>query len=173
VIPSELMRMISSTQARGPSAHARVDAAQGRGAATFQSLLAAAQRGEVTGGEPVTINRGVPLELSPEQLERVGIAVDRAESLGMNSALVLIDGKALTVDVSSRRVMASVDASTIAVTEIDGVLAAPPAGLAEALGLAGHDRATAAGERMLPWRSLTDLEGQSVGTRAAVRNTAS
>jgi hypothetical protein len=161
--------MLNVQQPRGIAGPARPTGAAAGSATSFESLLAAAKQGQIQSDEPVTINRGVKLELSPEQLERVGIAVDRAESLGMNTALVLIDGQALTVDVSSRRVMASVDASTIAVTDIDGVLAAPPAGLAEALGVGGVDRANAATDRMLPWRSLQDLESHSVGTRAAVQ----
>lgn len=169
MIHADLLRMLSTTQARSasPAQGGRADVA---GGVSFESLLAAAQGGQITSDQPVTINRGVPLELSPEQLERVGVAVDRAESLGMSTALVLIDGQALTVDVSSRRVMAAVDAGTIAVTDIDGVLAAPPAGLADALGVAGKDGAAASSNRMLPWRSLMDLESQGVGTRGAVQS---
>lgn len=106
----------------------------------FASLLTAARGGGLTSDRPVEPGRGVEGLLSTEQLNRLAVAADHAESAGMSSALVLIDGKGVKLDVLTREVTAVVDPRTVAVTDIDGVLAAPGGSMAGQLtGDAQHE----------------------------------
>ncbi|MFT3686200.1 MAG: hypothetical protein QM783_14970 [Phycisphaerales bacterium] len=112
----------------GPSAFA------GLGGATtgqsFSSLLSAARGGALTSERPVEATPDVKGKLSADQLSRIAVAADQAEAAGMNSALVLIDGAAVQLDVLSREVTGVLDPRTAAVTGVDGVLAAPPSSIA-------------------------------------------
>lgn len=87
----------------------------------FQTLLAQARAGSLETGLPVTIADGVGLELSDEQLTRLGRVVDRAHAEGATRIVVMMDGAALDVDVLSRRVLGEADLSGgRVVTGIDG-----------------------------------------------------
>jgi hypothetical protein len=102
-------------------------------------------------------------KLTPEQLQRIAVAADHAESAGMSNALVMIDGQAVKLDVLSREVTAVLDPRTAAVTDIDGVLAAPPSSLSSQLGNgAGPDASSAAG--VLEQQLLARLGAQSTAT---------
>jgi hypothetical protein len=73
--------------------------------AGFSSLLTVVLDGEVRSDEPVNVDdlpqRG---ELSDEHLARLSAAGDLAESHGFARALMLIDGRALIMDVDGRRI---------------------------------------------------------------------
>ncbi len=56
----------------------------------------------------VLIEAGLDLDLSDEQMQRLAEAADRAMAAGASSALVMIDGKALRLDVQSRRITGEV-----------------------------------------------------------------
>jgi len=95
----------------------------------FAELLAKAGQGEITSGLPVTIARNAGVELSAEQLARVGVAADRAQAAGADRAIVLIDGAALKLDVATRTISGPADLAPGAVHgDIDAlVVAAGPA----------------------------------------------
>jgi hypothetical protein len=94
---------------------------------TFARMFELARGGKVESGRPVTIDSNTGVTLTPEQLARVGTATDKAESAGFATALVLIDGAALMLDVEGRRIMGVTNPAAQAVTGIDGVVAAAPA----------------------------------------------
>lgn len=99
------------------------------GGIDFAGLLDTARRGQLNTGREVSLEPGLGLELSSEQMDRLSRAVDRAESSGAGRALVLLDGKALTVDVDGRRVIASQSlGDERALTDIDAVVPAPGEG---------------------------------------------
>ncbi|GJM19104.1 MAG: hypothetical protein DHS20C14_13170 [Phycisphaeraceae bacterium] len=140
----------AGASSRGAGAAAQAD---GPG---FAALLHAARAGELGSGMPVEIEPALRLELTEEQTARLEKAADRATSEGADRAVVVLDGKALVLDVEGRRV---IDAKAIdeigALTNIDavigaavpkeddaaiglgGLMLAPAAGLARALGLTG------------------------------------
>ncbi len=78
----------------------------------------------------VRIAPGLDLELSEDQMRRLAEAADRAQRAGARSALVMIDGMALRLDVQNRTVTAreSVAAGDV-LTGIDALVdASDPAG---------------------------------------------
>ena len=112
----------------------------------FAALLARAQSGEVRTGLEVTVARGVDVQLTASQLERLAAAADRAHAEGASRALVLIDGLALELDVLSRTITGAIDLGAEGVlTGIDAVVRvgapgvlrvesfAPPPGIAPSL----------------------------------------
>ncbi len=151
--PADLLRVLGSGL-RPDGAAEGVRAADG---ADFQTLLARARAGSLETGLPVTVADGAGLELSEEQLARLGRVVDRAHAEGATRILVMLDGVALDVDVLSRRVLGEADlAGGRVMTGIDGfvrlgegddaapgVLALPSAGAVDAsvlAMLAGEDK---------------------------------
>lgn len=100
--------------------------AAGTDPTSFATLLHRAQAGQIITGREVTVHPTAGVELTPEQLGRVGIAADRAEAAGASRALVLIDGRALVVDIGLRQVVrqASFDDQHV-LTGIDAVVQAP------------------------------------------------
>lgn len=125
-LSTNMLRTLLGTQAHTPTAAAAATV----GGLNFSSLLSAARAGNVTSDRPVEAAPEAAGKLSPEQLQRIAVAADHAESAGMVDALVLIDGQAVKLDVLSRQVTAVLDPRTVAITDIDGVLAAPPSSLA-------------------------------------------
>lgn len=94
--------------------------------ASFQSLLEQARSGKVSSGRPVTIGRDSGVELTDQQLERVAAAVDLAEASGASRPLVVIDGKALKIDVGVRTITGVADVTVgKAVTGIDAIIHVP------------------------------------------------
>jgi hypothetical protein len=93
----------------------------------FAKLLGKAQDGSAVSNLPVTVSPRSGVELTGEQLARLGPAADKAAAAGMQTALVTIDGKSLLMDVHSRQVTAAAQPSERAVTGIDGVVAVPDA----------------------------------------------
>ncbi|MEM7621697.1 MAG: hypothetical protein AAF235_00665 [Planctomycetota bacterium] len=83
----------------------------------FATLLAGARSGSVQTGLPVSIDAGLGIELNATQHERLSAAVDQLEASGARRGVVLIDGRALVVDVESR-------SATGVVSEQNGVFRA-------------------------------------------------
>ncbi|MFN0011079.1 MAG: hypothetical protein ACKVS8_05470 [Phycisphaerales bacterium] len=94
----------------------------------FAAMLRKAAAGEGQSGREVMVEPGVDVELDGSQMARLSAAADVAASQGFDRALVLIDGKALVLDVEERTVVASVDpAHAGAAGDIEGVVTAQPA----------------------------------------------
>lgn len=118
------------------------------GASDFSSMLGKARAGELSTGLPVTIARGADIELSENQLSRLAQAADRAESAGARRALVLIDGRALEVDVTTRQVVREHPmADSRVITGIDAVIGLDPARGTRA---AGQEAGAASGDLSAP-----------------------
>jgi hypothetical protein len=128
---AELLKLLQSTttpQVRPGNAAPR----KGLGALDFASLLQSAQSGQIASGREVTLSKNSGVNLSADQLHRLSAAADRAEAMGASRALVLMDGQALTLDVSSREVTGQIDPQSGGLLNgIDAVLGVPP--------VAGHD----------------------------------
>ena len=124
--------------ASGPAPSAEL----GPGALDFAQLLGKAQNGTADTKLPVTVSSRLNLELTAEQLARVGVAADRAQAAGLQSAVVLIDGKALQLDVQTRQITGTVAPGSQALTHLDGIVAAP--------GPDGTDDAEHADQPVLP-----------------------
>jgi hypothetical protein len=105
--------------------------------ADFGTLLEQARAGSLSSGRTVTIGRGAGVSLSDEQIARVSAAADRAESQGATSALVMIDGMALKLDLTMREVTGKVNMEGGGVlTGVDAVVSVPgPKGKPEAIPL--------------------------------------
>jgi hypothetical protein len=89
----------------------------------FDELLASAKAGRLSSGRAVSAtHEGEPL--TAEQLERLGIAADKAEISGAERALLLIDGRALVLDVPTRTISAELSASSAA-QKLDTALYVP------------------------------------------------
>jgi len=126
----DLLRALSSgARSRGIAESAavpRTDTASAIGAASFQGLLEKARAGNVSSGLPVTIAKGAGVELTDEQLGRVAAAADRAQASGATRALVMIDGKAIKLDVGVRTITGSADLSSgKPLTGIDALIQIP------------------------------------------------
>lgn len=121
---------------------AGVESAQAKGAQVietlrFEDLLNKAQAGAVSSGVPVRVAKDAGVELSKEQLLRLSVAADQAEAQGASRAAVIIDGKVLQLDVTTRTVTGSVPMSgTRVLAGVDAVIVAQPqaAGKARTIG---------------------------------------
>ncbi len=94
-------------------------------AADFAKLLGKASQGQTVSNLPVSVSPRSGVELTGEQLARLGPAADKAAAAGLQTALVTIDGKSLLMDVQSRQVTAAAQPTERAITGIDGVVAVP------------------------------------------------
>ncbi len=126
--PTQLLLKLAGLAA-GRSVHAAgAGEASLPGGVDFAALLRKAAAGEGESGRDVLIGAGVDVELDASRAARLSAAADVAESQGFDRALVLIDGKALVLDVGERTVLASVDPGKAgAAGDIDGVVSAAPA----------------------------------------------
>lgn len=123
---NDLLRTLSSTilppgveRRSGQSASSAV---QGQ---SFADLLAGKASGKLLSGRGVSVRPETGIELSADQLARVGNAMDQAEAAGAQHALIMIDGMALKVDVGVRQVVEKVDMQKPAVTSgVDTVIQA-------------------------------------------------
>ncbi len=89
----------------------------------FDELLASAKAGRLASGRAIsTVHEGEPI--SPEQLQRLAIAADRAEASGAQRAVLLLDGRALLLDVATRTVSMELSASS-ALEKIDMAVYVP------------------------------------------------
>ena len=83
---TSMLRNLLGTQAAASSSSAAPSLAVGGGGLNFASLLASARNGQITSGRPVEAAPEVKGQLTTEQLSRLAVAVDHAESAGMSSA---------------------------------------------------------------------------------------
>lgn len=139
---TELLRLLGGMAA--PQTGAVPAAAPGAAGATdFASLLQQASAGQLSSGRPVTIGKNSGVVLSADQLGRIASAADQALAQGSSKALVLIDGKAVKLDVMTREITGQVDLSGGGMlTDIDSVVGVPPA--------AGAAAASAAAPGVVP-----------------------
>ena len=127
ITSADLLRLLSSGST--PSAAGNTAAADPSG---FASLLQQAQSGAIASGREITVRPDAGVKLTDDQLARVALAADRAESQGAMRAAVLIDGKALALDVGTRQVTGQVELKDLSVTTgIDAVVTAPQASAAQ------------------------------------------
>ncbi len=90
---------------------------------SFADLLANEARGKISSARPVAVRPESGVKLTPDQMSRLGVAIDRAEAAGAQHALVMMDGMALKVDVGVRQVVEQVDLKSATVTPgIDAVI---------------------------------------------------
>lgn len=97
------------------------------GNSSFADALGRAQTDLASSGLPVGLARGVDVELTSDQLQRLAAAADRAEAQGAQTAVVMIDGRALELDVTLRQITGEVSPDQGIRPEIDTFLFAPPA----------------------------------------------
>lgn len=118
--PIQLLRTLVNA-GRGLPERSAQGSIEGSG---FAALLKQAQTGELTTRDAVTIDPDVSVELSDEQMLKLSVATDKAEAAGVQTALVLVDGKRLVLDVRQRRITgeASVIEGTGIVSGVDGVI---------------------------------------------------
>lgn len=126
---------ISGSIGSGPCAASPID---------FGAMLLSARAGEVSTGLPVTIARDSGVELTDDQLERLAHAADRAQSAGSTRALVLLDGRAIEIDVAVRQVVREhgpgegvIVRGIDAVVDLDGRLTGPASTSDAAIEVAG------------------------------------
>jgi hypothetical protein len=123
--PLDLVGLVSAAASAVGSASR---SAHARPAGTpFADLLDQARQGALSSGLPVTLAEGAGIELSRDQLDRLAAAADRAEGQGAQVAVVMIDGRAIELDVTLRTVLGEVNAQRGIRGDIDTFLFAPPA----------------------------------------------
>lgn len=149
-IPSSILLNLLSSGVRAISGASPSQPAA-PGSPDFTSMLSKARAGELSTGLPVTLARNAGIELSDDQLTRLAHAADRAESAGARRALVLMDGRALEIDIATRqvsrehalgdsRVVTGIDS----VIDLGGHAGAPLESLSGTQGAEGADAAGAA-----------------------------
>ncbi len=95
---------------------------------SFDELLELARSGDIASGRGVEIQPDLGLELTNDQLARLGEAADRALASGATDVVVTLDGMALRLDVQARRVVGIVDLHRQReLIGIDGFISAAPA----------------------------------------------
>lgn len=103
---------------------------------SFAELLAGEKSGKLSSGRGVNIHPDSGVKLNADQLQRLGVALDRAEASGAQHALVMIDGMALKVDVGVRQVVSQVNMADAEVASgIDAVIQAGDATKSKTNGL--------------------------------------
>jgi hypothetical protein len=90
--------------------------------ADFARLLEQAQAGSLSTGLPVTVEKDAGVSLSEEELAQLSVAADKAEAAGIRSALVMLDGKSVLLDVHTRSVKGAADLSSGLLSGVDGVI---------------------------------------------------
>ena len=94
--------------------------------ASFDDLLSRARDGSLREGEPIKIGSASQIELTPDQIERLGEAATALERAGASRAVVMIDDIAIEYDVQGRTVIGEIDLSSgDAVTGVDAFVRAP------------------------------------------------
>lgn len=90
------------------------------GGSPFAEKLADAQANDAQ--LPVDMGKGLELDLSQEQMQRIADAVDRAEAEGASTAVIMIDDMALEVDVTMRTIRGEIDQDGGISTMIDAIV---------------------------------------------------
>lgn len=93
----------------------------------FAELLNLARSAGPERPAPVFLAKGSKIDLSPEQLSRMGRCVDAAEASGAARLLAIIDGQHVIVDVATRTVAGTVSAADALVADVDAVAVVPDA----------------------------------------------
>lgn len=89
----------------------------------FSALLRQAQAGELVSNVPVTVAPNAGVKLTDDQLAQLSLAADKAEAAGIRTALVLLDGQSVTLDVGNRLVTGPAEIGTGGVLGgVDGVI---------------------------------------------------
>jgi hypothetical protein len=70
----------------------------------FQRVLAQVAGASSRPSHEISVDPGLKTSLSDEDLRAIGMAADQAEAEGMQTALVMLDGRAVTLDVLTRTV---------------------------------------------------------------------
>lgn len=120
--PGDLLRLlgsgVSATGDRPPVSKPIEESA-------FKDLLDKAAQGHVPSGIEARLGQGVNATFTPEQMERLTAAGDKAEAAGASRAMILMDGLAVTMDVPTRTVTQVVKASSLGVVgDVDAVIGA-------------------------------------------------
>ena len=106
-----------------PVASGRVAAArppfEARG---FDQMLALVSDGRVSSGRKVTVAFEADPPLNEAQLDRLGAAADLAESSGASSAMMLIDGRGITLDVNERTLTDELTPTSSVVNTVDAAV---------------------------------------------------
>jgi len=149
-------------------------AAEQNGTTGFAEMLSKVREGQVSSGTPVEIGDGVQLSLTPEQLERLSVAVDAAEASGSTRLLAMIDGHALTIDVPSRTILGVEDPTKgRMLTDFDSMVAVPQGSTKELqklfAGPGAGSMSTPTNGSSLP--GLDNIRNQSVADLLASRET--
>lgn len=118
---TQLLRQLGP--AASPAAAARSTPLTGEGA--FAELLRKAQAGELSSARPVTLSSDASkagVQLNSEQLAVLSAAADQAETAGVRTALVLIGGQMLKLDVGNRTIVGPAEQSGGVLAGFDGVI---------------------------------------------------
>lgn len=146
---SDMLKKLASGVRPGPAGASGLTPRSPADAAKFEDLLASARAGSAEGigggyrSEPVRLAKGSRIELAPDQLRRLGPAVDSAAAQGSHTLLAFIDGQGVIVDVASRTVSGiakpgdGVVAGVDAVAVVPGAPAAGPGGPSDESGSTG------------------------------------
>lgn len=128
--PLDLLRLLGS--GLRPDAASSEAPQQGLEAQGFGELLERVRSGAVSSQRPIEIDPASGVTLDDEQSKRLGVAIDAAEAAGHAHVVALIDGQALRVDVSERRVTSALDPSSARLEAgIDAVISIPRGSLSE------------------------------------------
>lgn len=104
-------------------------------AASFADLLKKVEQGDLGSGLPVSVARGLDVELSAADLEELARLADQAEAAGLTKVLVLVGGAAgengegdgggvrgLLMDVQGRTITGVAEPTQKVISGVDGVL---------------------------------------------------
>jgi hypothetical protein len=127
---TEMLRALGGNMLRGSGATLGQS-----GSLDFAQLLEQARAGEIASGVAVRVAQGANVELSSEQLSRLGAAADLAEAHGAARAAFVIDGKLIAMDVPTRTVTGTIDATATGV--VNGIDALVTVAAKDAKGAAG------------------------------------
>jgi hypothetical protein len=126
---NDLLRRLEPAVRPAPLAHG--GGSTSAAAALFESqpfdrLLAAAFAGEIRSDRPVQAACDLQPSLSAGQLERLSLAADRAEAGGARTALMMIDGRGIVVDVTGRMITSEMRADDVSgMLQIDAAMVVP------------------------------------------------
>ena len=93
--------------------------------ASFATLLDSARSGNVHSGLPVDLPKAYGVSLTNDQADALSRAVDAAAASGSDRLLAVVDDQLLHVDVQSRSVIGTSEASADVVTDINSVIFLP------------------------------------------------
>ena len=93
----------------------------------FDELLAEAQAGRIASGRSVSAAYEGGEVLSPQQLDRLAGAADLAEASGASRAMLLLDGRAMILDVPTRTISGELSLSS-QIERIDAAVYVPAEG---------------------------------------------